>query len=455
MLVPGDTLEGPVGVSAEDTEEAGSTQLRLASAAEAQMRGRFIWCQKQAMWYVREPSGVFYPEELEEVSGIIADVVFTAKPEASSATVKAVKELVKVPLAVKASQFDSNPWLLATQSGVVDLETGDLLDEIPADTYLTKVTSCTYDPDAASPKWDEHLKSVFDNDDEVIEFFQKHMGASLIGDSLIKPQVFLSLQGASGGGKGVTVRALSHVLGDYACDFDSKDLSLGTERHSQWKTRFRGCRLAIINELPKGPIDTALIKALSGGDKQVAHSMRENDTEWIPTQTLLFTTNTSPRMEDTSGMRRRYLPLRTGPERQSVPGYEQALHAESEGIMAWLMEGLDWWLQEDGGGEIPVPDQVEAFRDAQIVGSDPMRTFVDSQLLIMDRADRETGYYRNTRVTRPALRRAYAAFDPQAVWWKPHDNRWGDLWDLLDERADQMRIGNERGWYGVAIETNN
>ena len=440
----------------EDTEESGATQLRLASASEKIMHGNFVWCQAESRWYVKqEPSGVFYPEELEEVSGIVADVVFTAKPEASSATVKAVKELVKVPLAVKPSQFDSDPWLLATQDGVIDLHTGSLI-EPDASTYLTKVTKCGFDYDAECPHWDTHLESVFDGDYEVIQFFQKHIGAALVGDALLKPQVFLSLQGASGGGKGVTVRALSHVLGDYACDFDSKDLSIGTgERHSQWKTRFKGCRLAIINELPKGPIDTALIKALSGGDKQVAHSMRENDTEWIPTQTLLFTTNTSPRMEDTSGMRRRYLPIRTGPERQAVPGYEQRLHAEAEGILAWLVEGLTIWLEDDGGGEIPVPEQVEVFRDAQIVGSDPMRTFVESQLLIMDRADRDTGYYRNTRVTRPALRRAYAAFDPQAVWWKPHDNRWGDLWDLLDERAEQMRIGNERGWYGVAIETNN
>jgi P4 family phage/plasmid primase-like protien len=440
----------------DDEEESGSTQLRLATACEAQMKGNFVWCQIENRWYVKQnPSGVFYPESLEEVSAIVADVVFTAKPEATSATVRAVKELVKIPLAVKPSQFNSNPWYIATNSGVLDLQAKTLLTELPEGTYITKVAPHEWDPDAQCDRWLDHLDVVFDGNGEMIHFFQKHMGAALIGDILIKPQVFIFLQGQSGGGKGVTTRTLSYVLGDYAADFDSADFTAkGSGRHSQWKTRFNGCRLAFVNEVKSEAIDVSLLKSLSGGDRQVAHGMRENDVEWIPTQTLVFTSNVRPNFDgDTSGMSRRYLPLPTGPTRKPTPGYEQTLQSEASGILAWLVDGLEMWQEEDGAGEIPIPDRVAELRDAHIIDNDPMQVFVNTCLTIMDR-DGSMAVY-NTKVSRRDLREAYKGYIHRTgdltTILGDNDPRWNRLWDILDNEADSWRASNERGWRGIEI----
>jgi putative DNA primase/helicase len=439
----------------EDEEESGATQLLLAGAAEKLMRGKFVWCQARNSWYVRNNGIVFEPEQLEEVAEAVGSVVFTAKPSATSATVEAVKKLVRVPLAIKPSQFDDNPWLLATSNEVIDLHTQQPLRNIPDDLYLLKQSPHEFDPNARCPHWERHLLTVFDGDEELVHFFHKHMGAALIGDILAKPQVFIYLQGQSGGGKGVTVRTLGYVLGDYAADFDSNDFTAkGSQRHSQWKTRFNGCRLAFINEVKTEAIDVSLLKALSGGDRQVAHAMRENDVEWVPTQTLVFTSNVRPNFDgDTSGMQRRYLPLSTGPTRSPERGYEQRLQSEASGILNWLLAGTRMWFDEDHASEIAVPTRVAELRDAHLVDNDPMQVFVDTCLAIMDRDG--SGYARGTRVSRKDLRNAYRDYlkhsGDLATVLGDRDPRWNRLWDILDNEADAWRSSNDRGWYGVAV----
>src|SRR5262249_9404768 len=70
-----------------------------------------------------------------------------AKAVASAKTVAAVERLARSDrrLAATVGQWDSDPWLLNTPDGVVDLRLGKLLPHAPED-YFTKITTVSADP---------------------------------------------------------------------------------------------------------------------------------------------------------------------------------------------------------------------------------------------------------------------------------------------------------------------
>jgi hypothetical protein len=59
---------------------------------------------------------------------------------------------------------------------------------------------------------------------------------------------------------------------------------------------------------------------------------------------------------------------------------------------------------------------------------------------------------RQVRSSRSELRSSYRQFSGVMMMMSDNDNRWHALWSLIDERAVPYRIGNDRGWYGVAID---
>src|SRR4051812_49404189 len=75
----------------------------------------------------------------------------------SAKTVAAVERLARADRRIAASvdQWDSDPWLLNTPGGVVDLRTGRMRPHSPTD-YMTKITAVT--PGGDCPLFDEHLR---------------------------------------------------------------------------------------------------------------------------------------------------------------------------------------------------------------------------------------------------------------------------------------------------------
>jgi len=408
----------------------------LLTLAVQALQNRAVWRQaKKKFWMCArsDPSGVWRAEHSEGVSNIIVDTfggwsgpLFTDIKEGHK-VLTALRAELHAPLAVPDDIFDQQPWLLATASGPVDLRTGKL--ETPDPTYyLIKSTPHAYKPKAKCPHWLDHLNTLFLWNKELIHVFHKHIGALLVGDaSTQKPQVFLWLEGPSGSGKGVTVRTLAYVLGEYAQEFSPKDFTKKVfERHLQWMMDLRGVRLAIVQEVADGELNVALVKSLTGGDKIKAHLMRENDETFDPSHTLVFTSNLAPDFgTDTEGVERRYVPFMTGPKQKATPGYEDALKAEAEGILAWCIEGCRLWLEEDGGGEIPLTvEQIEQ-RDAHIFDHDEWSDFIESVILVYDQAS----------CIAPDIQQAYNSYRVQCGDLMPmneKDPRWGKLYTRLD-----------------------
>ena len=74
-------------------------------------------------------------------------------------------------------EFDADPDILNTPSGVVDLRTGKRLDHDP-DLLQRKITAADYRPGFTHPDWTKALEAL---PDEVRDWYQLRLGQALTG----------------------------------------------------------------------------------------------------------------------------------------------------------------------------------------------------------------------------------------------------------------------------------
>jgi putative DNA primase/helicase len=76
--------------------------------------------------------------------------------------------------------WDTDPWLLNTPGGMVDLRTAAVLPHNP-DRYITKITAVT--PGGECPRWRQFLGEITGDNVELQEFLQRIAGYSLTGNT--------------------------------------------------------------------------------------------------------------------------------------------------------------------------------------------------------------------------------------------------------------------------------
>jgi putative DNA primase/helicase len=119
-----------------------------------------------------------------------------------NATLKlAASHLVRLP-----ETLDTDPWLLNTPNGTLNLQTGQLQAHNPGD-LITRCLDTRYEPDAECPLWERTLEQVFAGDTDLINYIQRVMGYCLTGS--VKEQVFFILYGGGANGKSTIIGCLS------------------------------------------------------------------------------------------------------------------------------------------------------------------------------------------------------------------------------------------------------
>src|SRR5207237_1422495 len=84
------------------------------------------------------------------------------------------------PISDDGENWDSNPWLLSVDNGVVDLRTGKLREERPED-RITLRSPIKFDPEAKCPRFERFMLEIFNGDSEFVSFLQRAVGYSLTG----------------------------------------------------------------------------------------------------------------------------------------------------------------------------------------------------------------------------------------------------------------------------------
>jgi putative DNA primase/helicase len=205
----------------------------------------------------------------------------TPKQLTNSRTVNAVKWLAESDRkhATRADQWDSDPWLLSTPGGTVDLRTGELRPCSQSD-YITKVAAVT--PGGDCPLWHRFLAEITGGDKELQSFLQRVVGYALTG--LTVEHALFFLYGTGANGKSVFLATISGILADYHRVAPIETfMDSHQSGHPTDLAGLRGARLVTSIETEEGrKWAENKIKALTGGDKISARFMRQDFFEYKP-----------------------------------------------------------------------------------------------------------------------------------------------------------------------------
>jgi putative DNA primase/helicase len=282
-------------------------------------------------------------------------------------------ELAKGDLRAEPKEFDQDPWLLNCVNGVLDLKTGELCPHSP-ELRLTKLCPVAYDPNAQAPTWEQFLREIFLDDDELIRYVQRACGYSISGD--VREDKLFICWGTGANGKSTFLQTLRRVLGDYAGAIaPAAIVHKGKDSHPTAVADLYGLRFAIAVETGEDQqLAEAQVKALTGRDSIKARFMHKDYFEFEPRAKIWLATNHRPLIRDTSPAiwrRIALIPFRAffPPELQDKTLGEK-LWEERDGILAWLVRGCLAWQQQGLGECDVVAEATESYRSEMDVLND-------------------------------------------------------------------------------------
>ncbi len=325
---------------------------------------------------------------------IYKDGIYVEGDEAKALTDKAAIDLVKqyykggvrkdfyIQASAKAPVVSENDWnphreLLCCENGVVNLQTGELLDFSPEYLMINKCPT-PYNPGAVSPIWEKFMQEVFP-DKEVRDYMQVLTGYSITGET--REQSFFILRGEGANGKSVFTDTLIKTLGDYA--YVTPTATFTRNRNDRLKhelAQLRGKRLVITNESSHdSAIDDELVKQITGGSKVTARDLYQKYFTYEPHYTIWFITNPLPRAPDLDRALLRRIKIIEFTE--SFEGREDRTLAdrlleEKEGILSWAVKGAAMWYKSGLAPTQSMKDSLQQY----VKDEDPLFGFVETML---------------------------------------------------------------------------
>lgn len=278
-----------------------------------------------------------------------------ARKIASNGTVGSIISLSKSDpsISIPVDAWDSDPMALNTPGGIVDLKSGNIRPR--AGDFVTRCARCTPDASIPTPVWNNFLDSVFDKDEELIEFIRRLLGYFITADR--REQKIFFAHGLGSNGKSTLFNFFQWLCGDYALDLPAEVLM--TQRnpgHPTELAQLRGIRIAISGEIERGSHwAEARINRLTGEETLTARVMRGDPFTFIQTQKHLVVGNHKPRLDGSDpALVRRFVLIpfdAVFAAGQRDMTMIDKLKAEAPGVLAWVIQGSVEWFRD--GLQIP------------------------------------------------------------------------------------------------------
>lgn len=314
------------------------------------------------------------------------------KQASSAGRIRGVASLFKSIHAISSDRLNTQPDVLGTPLGVLDLDTGDMWPEEDREAVqswlITKSTRADVESREGQEleydeRWDEFVDEIMCHDPERVSYLRRALGYSILGGN---PEecMFVAYGPTTRNGKGTLLNSVTHALGDYAATatpqflLASRAASNGTD---EALASLVGTRLVTISEPPEGRrLDEAKVKALTGNDPQSTSKKYGHQFTFMPQFTMWMSCNRLPTVSDTSVFtsgRIRVIPFEAhfdGEARDTTLKERFATERGMMTILAWLVEGfMDW--RERG------LDEPESVRQATLAyaqtGGSTVRRFID------------------------------------------------------------------------------
>jgi putative DNA primase/helicase len=342
--------------------------------------------------------------------------------------------------------FDSNPFLLGCENGVIDLKTGEFRQG-NQDDLLTKATNVRYDPDAQCPRWTQFLDEIFGGDKEIIDFIQKGVGYTLTGSN--REQIFFILYGVGANGKSVFLTVIQEALGDHAQTWRASTLTTKANTSEQLHEMARARGVRFIKAIEYGQqckLDEEAIKVLTGQDSIVGRHLYHNAFEYVPQFKVWMATNYKPVIQgmDYGIWRRiRFIPFNMIFEEDDPKTDKdllEKLRAEYPGILNWMIQGCLKW-QKDG---LKMPATI---REATLEYKKEMDTLGD---FLGDRCDLNP----KGKITSKELYQAYKEWTEENGEEILSPRMFGLLLNKRGFNQALLKVNSKRvrGWKGVSLK---
>lgn len=248
--------------------------------------------------------------------------------------------------------LDAQLDLLGVANGAIDLRTGALMPPT-REQRITMLAGPEYDPFATCPLFEQTVSDVFFGDAEMISFFRRLMGYTLMGRP--KESILVIPYGSGANGKSTVLGAIQKALGGYARSVAS-DTFVAQEGRAGGNAggpredllRLRGARYIYVSEIEENAqLKESLVKTLTGDDVIVARGINAKaSAEFMPTFVPIMPTNHRPIIKgDDHGIWRRIMLLpftrNFSEDKHVVKDLQRGakLDAELPGILRWLVVG--------------------------------------------------------------------------------------------------------------------
>lgn len=296
-------------------------------------------------------------------------------------------------LYIEDGKWDTIPYKLPVNNGVIDLKTGKLMDGNPHERLLRGV-DIDFNPQAKCPLWHRTLKEIFNNNRELINYIQTLVGYAVCRNPV--EQIFIFLEGRGRNGKDIFLQTICNILGKLSAKVN-RGIILTKQytdpNHANPELlKLPGIALAHFSELTENAkLDPAVFKSLTGASIQSARGVYQKyPVEFVPTATFFLMTNFLPKVDATDfalWQRIKVIPFEIvfvdNPkpdkpnEKKKNPNLMNELQEEYQGILNWIVRGAINWANN---GLPPTPQAVVEASNQYKSDVDYFQLFISSCL---------------------------------------------------------------------------
>jgi putative DNA primase/helicase len=294
-----------------------------------------------------------------------------SKSACTTRNISALMSLLKPYVTVLPEEFDSEPHLLNTKTGVIDLRSGKIVSsESGKFTYCVNVD---YAPDDDYAKWLGFLDQTVEHhsDDEAMrDWLQMCFGYSLTGST--REECLYFMHGPTRGGKGTIATVLLEMLGSpLATAAAFSTFSRKRDGNSFDLAPLKAARIVIASEGEKrNPLNEATVKNITGRDKITCSFKGKDEFSYTPHYKIWLASNhpvSGDPDDDAFWTRIKVISCpwsKAGREDKSLkdnmvkPDYLR-------GVLAYIVAGARMWFMEPNGLMTPdcVRKAVQSHRD--------------------------------------------------------------------------------------------
>jgi len=355
--------------------------------------------------------------------------------------IKAMTEVAKPQLIRQASDFDAEPHIINTPSGIVDLKTGEISPHSPQ-ANCTKITRCAPNNENADI-WDDFLDTITCGDGSLRGYLQLVAGMALVG--AVYQEGMLIAYGSGANGKSTFFNALGAVMGDYFGAIDIDVLTTKDQNKGAALATLRGKRLVVAGELEEFQrLSPATVKRITSTDP-ITVEQKYRDPETIqPSHTLCLFTNFMPRVSTTDpGTWRRLFVVPFNAKitgSSDIKNYTQYLVEHCGGaILQWAIDGAVMFCRN--GHTIQTPDIVAEVTEEYQQRENWLENF------IADCCDVEVNY----RVNAGDLIAAYKEWARSVGEYE--GRRGNEIYNaMIAAGFEQVKPRNVKTWLGLRLK---